>query len=519
MSRIRKKNRGFNHLLYYILFALMLTIPTVLFMVNCSSGSTGSADLPLEKKPNIVVIIMDTVRYDHLSCYGYERETTPNLTKLCKESRLYLNAYSTSGWTPPSHASLFTGLYPAAHGTTQENNILPMDVTTMAEALLEKGYDTYAISENPLISMENHFGQGFLHFFEAWRQPNFHYSNGAYNVFELLMEQRDKKKPFFLFVNLIEPHSPYDSARFFAHRFIRDHGVENVIGNRYMDVVLGKKTFSQKEIDHLIDRYDGEIMYTDYLIGKMIERFKENNVWDDTLFIVTSDHGENFMEHGMVDHVFALNQELIHVPLIIKYPGLFPANTKESAPVQLTDIFHTLRDIVGLDKTKIHTQGCNLLNKKELERRTVLAEYYAPRQVFTAIRNREMPLTEEENQKLKQDKELRKKRQRFIDLKEKFPFLSKYHRRIKTVIKDNFKLVWGSDGNHELYNLETDRKEQKNLIKEKKYTKIKLRLLGELKKLVKKYQQESPIRRGRKVRKTTKKDKATKDALKTLGYL
>jgi arylsulfatase A-like enzyme len=254
-------------------------------------------------------------------------------------------------------------------------------------------------------------------------------------------------------------------------------------------------------------------------LGKIIGQLKENKIWGDTLFIVTSDHGENFMEHGLTDHVFSLNQELIHVPLIIKYPGLFPPNTKESAPVQLTDIFHTVRDIVGLDKNKFNSQGCSLLNKKELVKRTVFAEYYAPKQVFTAIRNREMPLTEEEKKKLKQNKKERQERRKFIDLKEKFPFLEKYHRRIKTVIKDNFKLIWGSDGMHELYNLETDRNEQENLINEKKYVKVKLRLLNELKKLVKKYQQESPIRRGKKTRKSNKKDKQTEKALKTLGYL
>jgi arylsulfatase A-like enzyme len=511
-------NRKTKPGIFYIILSFLLMVPAVLFIVNCSSGGTNAKKLPLEKLPNIIVIVMDTVRYDHLSCHGYERETTPNLTKLAKDSRMYMNAYSTSGWTPPSHASLFTGLYPAAHGTTQENNILPLGVNTMAEMLLTKGYDTYAISENPLISMDNQFDQGFLHFFEAWLQPNYHYSNGAYNVFELFLEQRNKEKPFFLFINLIEPHSPYDSARFFVHRFIRNIEI-NCIGNRYMDVVLGKKKLTAQEIEHLIDRYDGEILYTDYLLGKIIGQLKENKIWGDTLFIVTSDHGENFMEHGLTDHVFSLNQELIHVPLIIKYPGLFPPNTKESAPVQLTDIFHTVLDIVGLDKNKFNSQGCSLLNKKELVKRTVFAEYYAPKQVFTAIRNREMPLTEEEKKKLKQNKKERQERRKFIDLKEKFPFLEKYHRRIKTVIKDNFKLIWGSDGMHELYNLETDRNEQENLINEKKYVKVKLRLLNELKKLVKKYQQESPIRRGKKTRKSNKKDKQTEKALKTLGYL
>jgi arylsulfatase A-like enzyme len=240
--------------------------------MNCSSDGTNAKKLPLEKLPNIIVIVIDTVRYDHLSCHGYERETTPNLTKLAKESCMYLNAYSTSSCTPPSHASLFTGLYPAAHGTTQENNILPLEVNTMAEMLLTKGYDTYAISENPLISMGNQFGQGFFHFFEVWRQPNFHYSNGAYNVFALFLEQRNKEKPFFLFINLIEPHTPYDSARFFTYRFIRNREI-NCIGNQYMDVVLGKKTFTAQEIEHLIDRYDGEIFYTDYLLGKIIGQF------------------------------------------------------------------------------------------------------------------------------------------------------------------------------------------------------------------------------------------------------
>ncbi|UCH92346.1 MAG: sulfatase [Candidatus Aminicenantes bacterium] len=479
----------------------LVVITLFMSLAQCSSGSQ-----PL---PNIIIIVMDTVRIDHLSCCGYSRETTPNLNKLVKQSRLYLNAYSTSSWTPPAHASLFTGLYPIAHRTTQENHRLPRRLVTLAEVLLDKGYETFAISGNPLISKQFQFDQGFLHFFEAWRSPGYLPENSSYIAFKEILNQRDRQKPFFLFINFIEPHTPYDSARFFAHRFVRNSAV-NCYFNEWVDVVTGKKTFTTEEIEHLIDRYDAEILYVDYLVGKIISQLKSNKLWHNTLFIVTSDHGENFMEHNLVDHMFSLHQTLINIPLIIKYPRLFPANSKDYTPVQLTDIFPTLLYVVGVDQGTFYSQGCNLLNQQDLQRRTLLAEYYSPKQVFTVIKNLEPPNPEF---KEKQDN---KRTHAFRHLEKKYPVLKKYYRRIKTVIDNNFKLIWGSDGEHELYDLKKDPRELNNLINERHYTRIKLKLLNKLKELVKKYEGNSPVRRSKKRKKI---DKETEKALKSLGYL
>lgn len=494
MPFLKKKN------LKSITFTLLF-ITLVMILTRCSSNS--------KPFPHIIIIVMDTVRRDHLSCYGYSRETTPNLTKLAKLSRLYLNAYSTSSWTPPAHASLFTGFYSSAHGTTQENHIMPGDLITLAEVLLGKGYETFAISENPLISKQNQFDQGFLHFFEAWRSPVSLSENSGYNAFKEILNQRAREKPFFLFINFIEPHSPYDSARFFAHRFVRNRAV-NCSNNQMVNVVTGKKTLTREEVEHLIDLYDAEILYVDYLIGKIISQLKIRKLWRNTLFIVTSDHGENFMEHNLVDHVFSLHQTLINIPLIIKYPRLFPANSKDYMPVQLTDIFPTILDVVGVDKSTFYSQGRNLLNQQDLKKRTLFAEYFSPKQVFSVIKNQEAT-----NPEFKK-KQNNKRKHEFNDLETKYPTLKKYHRRIKTVIDNNFKLIWGSDGQHELYDLKNDPQELKNLINEKQYVRIRLKLVNKLKEIVKKYERNPPTRRSKK-RKTV--DNETKKALKSLGYL
>lgn len=159
--------------------------------------------------PNILIIVMDTVRQDHLSCYGYGRNTTPHLSELAKESKVFYNAYSTSSWTNPAHASLFTGLYPVTHKTTQENWQMSHHLTTLSEVLSNEGFETFGIVENPMLGKHNNFDQGFSHYYETWRKKEGSESeNEAFLRFKQCIGKRNEEKPFFMFINFIEPHNP-----------------------------------------------------------------------------------------------------------------------------------------------------------------------------------------------------------------------------------------------------------------------------------------------------------------------
>lgn len=440
------------------------------------------------KTPNIVVIVMDTVRQDHLSCYGYSRNTSPNLVKLSKESRMFNNAYSTSGWTPPAHASLFTGLFAASHKATQENFVLGDDATTIAEVLSDHGYETFGISENPMVSRGTNFSQGFSTYDETWRNKNKKSrENPAYKCFKNILEKRDKQKPFFLFINFIEPHSPYNSSRQFLNRFVSDRSIK-VFSHMLVHYYTGKKVFTPAEMNHLKELYDAEIFYVDHVIGKIIDDLKRESLWEETVFIVTSDHGENFGEHQLMAHVFSLHQALIKIPLLIHYPAFFPPGSKEDKPVQLTDIFPTLLGLAGIDQKKYPNQGRDLLKTKLRDDYAVFSEYYYPDQVLRV----------------------------FGKKGNDHAALAKYKRRIKSVISGNFKLIWGSDKKHELYDLKKDPTETTNLVNDRELSKQKSESLKLLVRTYHKYNGFLNIRPGKR---KGKLDKKSRERLKTLGYI
>ena len=451
-----------------------------------------ACDSPAPKSSiNVVIIVMDAARRDRFSCYGYERETSTNLTKLAADSTTYIRAYSTGGWTPPAHASLFTGLFPIAHRTTQENWKLGDHLTTLAEMFKAEGYETIGIVENPMLNTRLNFNQGFSRYHETWRFSK-EGENRAFSLFKESLAKRGTKKPFFMFINLIEPHSPYNSSEQFYYQFVSDRSV-TIERNMWQEFFLGKKTFTEKEIRHLNELYDAEILYVDYVVGKMIEELMTRNLWEKTVFIVTSDHGENIGDHEMMDHVFSLHESIIRIPLIIHYPRLFPSGIRYDYPVQLTDIFPTLQEIIGADAKRYPSQGRSLLGRKDGDNALVFSEYYYPKQVLEGLDKKGLLRHEGATTPI-----------------------DRYKRRIKALINKDMKLIWGSDGNHELYDLRRDPGEKVNLIARQEYSKSAGELLGLLDGLVKKYdlkmQDAPPV-------KEEELDNATRQRLKSLGYV
>ena len=474
-------------------FVKSLRIRLWMSLIILAFTACNSAPVPSSPKAsiNVVIIVMDAARRDRLSCYGYERDTSPNLTKLTAKSTTYTHAYTPGGWTAPAHASLFTGLFSIAHQTTQENWRMGDHLTTLAEIFKAEGYETIGIVENAMLNTRFNFNQGFSSYYESWRFPK-EEENVALSLFKKSLVKRNTKKPFFTFINLIEPHSPYKSSGQFYYQFVSDRSVK-IEDNMWREFFLGKKIFTENEIRHLNELYDATLLYVDYLIEKMIQELQMRNLWDETIFIVTSDHGENIGDHGMMDHVFSLHESIIRIPLIIHYPRLFPPGIRHEYPVQLTDIFPTLLEIIGADATRYPSQGRSLIGRKPEDNALILSEYYYPKQALEAMGKRGL-----------------------VKLDEKKTPLDKYKRRIKALIKGDIKLIWGSDGNHELYNLRRDPQEKENLIARQEYAKILQELLKLLDSLMEKYDLKMPKARPFKQEEL---DEATRQRLKSLGYL
>ncbi len=474
-------------------FVKNLRIWLLVPLIFLAFTACNSASVPTSSKAsiNVVIIVMDTARQDRLACYGYEKNTSPNLTRLAAKSATYTRAYTPGGWTAPAHASLFTGLFSIAHQTTQENWRMGDHLTTLAEVFKAQGYETIGIVENAMLNTRFNFNKGFSQYYESWRFAK-EGENIAFSLFKKSLAKRNTKKPFLTFINLNEPHSPYNSSEQFYYQFVSDRSI-TIEENMWREFFSGEKTFTENEIRHLNELYDAELLYVDYLIEKMIQELQTRNLWEETVFIVTSDHGENIGDHGMMDHVFSLNESVIKIPLIIHYPKFFPPGIRHEYPVQLTDIFPTLLEIIGADATRYPSQGRSLIGRKPGDNALILSEYYYPKQALEAMGKRGL-----------------------VKLDEKKTPLDKYKRRIKALIKEDMKLIWGSDGRHELYNLRRDPQEKENLIARQEYAKTVQELLKLLDNLMGKYDLKMP--KARPV-KQEELDEATRQRLKSLGYV
>jgi len=450
------------------------------------------------RPPNIVLIVMDTARQDRLSCYGYDRDTSPRLRELATESTVFDRAWSTSSWTSPSHASLFTGLYPASHGVTQENWRMSRELVTLAEVLTERGYETLGIVENGILSSEHGFNQGFANYHVTNRiqrmldnagvEGRSETGNHATDLFLKNLREREPQNPFFVFVNLIAPHQPYDSSKQFMGEFVTDGDI-GLFSNMWREYYLGEKEFTPEELGHLNELYDAELLYTDYLVGLMADGLEESGHWDDTILIVTSDHGENIGDHGHMDHVFSLYETTVRVPLLIHNPARFGEGTVDHRPVSLVDIFPTLLEAAGVEREGLPCQGLSLLSDEIPENRAILSEYYWPVQALGRY-----PEEDRSNTRL-----------------------DAFRRRIRSITVEDAKLVWGGDGRHELFDLAADPDELVNLLAsredapelevlEQRLVETVAALQGEVK--------VTPVS----VR-ADELDEETREALRSLGYL
>jgi arylsulfatase A-like enzyme len=321
------------------------------------------------RAPNVLVIVVDTLRADHLSTYGYARPTSPHLTQLAAQGALFEDAIAPSSWTLPVHASLLTGLYPDKHHVENDGSLLGWHYPTLGEEFMARGYRTAAFSANTLLFCRRRgFGRGFIHFEDEFQSFGSSFAQTFYGdlikhlLFGLelkadLFGRRSAedinrhalrwidsdRRPFFVFLNYLDVHDPYRPPEPYLHRYtaIKDPASR---ASEHWDWFAH---LTPRQRQGAMDAYDGAINYVDDHIYRLLEQLRQRGLDRNTVVVITSDHGESFGEHGLMTHGSSLYRELIHVPLILWGPGRIPAGTEIDTPVSLTALPATLLEEAG----------------------------------------------------------------------------------------------------------------------------------------------------------------------------
>ncbi|MGB3904937.1 MAG: sulfatase [Anaerolineae bacterium] len=293
------------------------------------------------------------MRADHLGCYGYERPTSPHLDRLAKDSLRFTRAFGTSSWTTPSWMSLFTGLLPSRHGLIQypRPGQLPSGIPTLPELLQEHDYLTVGFHGGGHVSDAFGFDRGFDRY-ESWG-PRFEDSLPA--CLEWLRKHRQFR--FFLFWHGFDCHRPYDPPAEYDLFYPEYSGNYDVTRLYTEDGALPE---TEDDVRHVLAKYDGEILHADFMIGQLLEQLEELQLLAETVLIITSDHGDEFLEHECFDHTRTLYDELIHVPLLVRMPWRSRPSSVEDKLISLVDVGPLIADWLGLpfpacDATRVGT--------------------------------------------------------------------------------------------------------------------------------------------------------------------
>lgn len=432
---------------------------------------------------NVVLVVMDTARAMDIRA---DSESFSTLSNLAATGTEFTQAFANAPWTLPSHASLFSGVHPSVHGAHAAHKQFDHEGTLAGILSSGAGYHTAAFSNNTWISGEFGFDRGFDEFVKTWQlfqdavdfgdiaqveatmkgklfgvlrkfsgNPVKNVANLTYGQFfrkrtddgakrtnDLIRDRLDawcdRDDPLFLFVNYLEPHLEYHPPKEIAERHLPD----GVSYSEAMDVnqdawafITGEQAMSDRDFDALKALYRAEIEYLDGRLGELRQSFRQADLLEDTVFIITGDHGENIGDHGLMDHQYSLNQTLLHVPLIISGKG-FETGNRVRKPVQLLDLFPTILEIADVDPSDAAGGGASLCTPDELpDNRPLFSEYVAPQPAIETL---------VERYDCRKDVEV-------------------YDRRLWAVQDKNLKLVEASDGSRWLYDLELDPDETTDL--------------------------------------------------------
>lgn len=343
--------------------------------------------------PNVLLLVLDTVRARQLGLYGRSHEPMPNLASFAArdETTVFERAYANAPWTVPAHTTLFTGKLPSEHGCHGGSPRLENETTIPAE-LSKQGYHTYAISNNIWISDYFGFDTGFDSFYKQWQlfreakdvghilktkerprgiaetilegNPFKNTINGIYGKYlyrrndfgakrttkNVLSTVADASDPWFLFVNYMEGHAPYQ-PHVETREYIDESKVElrrlSKLSGRSFDYHTGALSITNSEFESLSSLYDGELRYLDKYLGRLFKGLAEQGELQDSLIIVVGDHGENIGDHDLMAHRFSVHDTVLKVPLLIHYPGGWDMPNSPATPVDLRDVATELRNVTS----------------------------------------------------------------------------------------------------------------------------------------------------------------------------
>ena len=297
--------------------------------------------------PNILLYLMDTLRADHTSALGYHRDTTPNLAALAKEGWNFTQATSTAPRTRASTASILTSLYPSQNHAVL-NRGLDLEVESLAEILRRGGWSTYAyVANGNVFEPAFRFDQGFDKFVTV-RGKNLDNHAHTIEIHEKIFPDlnRLKGERFFLYVHAVDPHSPYDPPAESRHRYTDPDYRGSIKPMKTTARELKKTSLSTEDFDFVVGLYDEDIRYQDASFGRLLDAMREKNLLENTLIVVVSDHGDEFLEHGGWEHGMRLFEHQLRVPFVVHGPGI-EAHTIDT-PTSLVDVMPTILAQAGL---------------------------------------------------------------------------------------------------------------------------------------------------------------------------
>jgi arylsulfatase A-like enzyme len=333
----------------------LLSLCLGLVLVGLSACDQAAEEAP---RPHVIVWLVDTLRADHLSCYGYERPTSPHLDALAAKGILFEQAHVHSNWTQPSVVSLLTGLLPPVMDKSFGLRISD-ELVLLPEWLGQHGYSTAGITITIATASRYGFGQGYEEYWQVdgdlTLSERKHRTGDGFRgelVVDAAIQWLDKRsqeqQPFFLYLHTVDPHVPYQKHAGHPDFTVPYSGLQDGSIDPLREAKQGEQ-FSEADKQQLIALYDGEVAYNDFQLGRLVAALEERELLENTLLVVVSDHGEELFDHKTQGHGHRnLHAELTHVPLVLSWPAGLPAGLRVEPLVRAIDLAPTLVELLGL---------------------------------------------------------------------------------------------------------------------------------------------------------------------------
>ncbi len=292
---------------------------------------------------NLLLISIDTLRADRLGCYGYERATSPALDRFADERAVrFARVVAESPWTLPSHVTLLSGLHPLHHGVRLPEHVPAQEVELLAQTLCARGYYTFAVTGGGWISADFGLDRGF----ESFHASEADFAKTVRKATEYI-RYRSGKGPWFGFLHTFDVHCPYDPPEPYFSMFASEGAEPIEVAERCGDTYFNALKLSAGQASYLSDRYDESIRAVDDALGELLRFLEESGALAQTVVVITSDHGEEFAEHGRIGHERSLQREVLEVPLLVAAPGIRPRVVTDL--VGLADVAPTVLELLGLE--------------------------------------------------------------------------------------------------------------------------------------------------------------------------